>query len=264
AAIRLPMALRELYWWNGHCAEPPVQPSAYLPDGGVARLSAMTPSGAPLVLIVKAGHNAENHNHNDVGSFILHAAGETLLCDPGPPDYTREYFGSARYDNVYANSRGHSVPVIGGRLQSPGPEYRGEFVETDLEASRLVIEFARAYDAPELKSLRRSWELRQSGQRVNALTITDLFDLAEPAHIEEPLVSRLPMHCQGNELIIEGERTRVVATCGSSPDAVWEIEPLEESPLRTGQERMLHRARLAFSPPAGRTVVEILLQLSPA
>ncbi|MGN7309037.1 hypothetical protein ACTHQ2_24145, partial [Bacillus subtilis] len=41
---------------------------------------------------VKAGHNDEPHNHNDLGQFILHCGGENILCDPGAGLYTQAYF----------------------------------------------------------------------------------------------------------------------------------------------------------------------------
>ena len=51
---------------------------AYSPLGGVARLTSRTLQGIRVVLAIKAGHNDENHNQNDIGSFIVHVDGETL------------------------------------------------------------------------------------------------------------------------------------------------------------------------------------------
>ncbi|HEX7587614.1 MAG TPA: hypothetical protein VF478_04800, partial [Anaerolineae bacterium] len=74
---RFTMMLRSILWWDGtYHLIPPVE-SVYLPYGGIARLAIQPPNSGPLVLVVKAGHNEENHNHNDVGSFILHVDGET-------------------------------------------------------------------------------------------------------------------------------------------------------------------------------------------
>jgi hypothetical protein len=111
--MRLAMAVRTLLWWDGQRPEQATIDDAQLPHAGVARLVAATPAGKPVLVALKAGHNDENHNHNDVGSFVVHVDGETMLCDPGPGLYTAQYFSSARYDNVFASSYGHSVPVIG-------------------------------------------------------------------------------------------------------------------------------------------------------
>ncbi|MDD3154616.1 MAG: heparinase II/III family protein [Victivallaceae bacterium] len=51
------------------------------PNGGVV----IAGRGTPAALAVKAGHNGEFHNHNDVGSFVWYAKKEPLLTDPGYP-----------------------------------------------------------------------------------------------------------------------------------------------------------------------------------
>jgi hypothetical protein len=106
-----------LQWrsWSRPAALTPVD--AWLPAGATARLVSNLAPDKPLVLSVKAGHNDEQHNHNDIGSFLLHAAGENVLTDPGRGLYSRDYFRARHYENVFANSSGHSVPRIDGALQ---------------------------------------------------------------------------------------------------------------------------------------------------
>ncbi len=45
---------------------------------------------APLAVALKGGHNAEHHNHNDVGSFVVALGKSTPLADPGGEVYTSE------------------------------------------------------------------------------------------------------------------------------------------------------------------------------
>ena len=97
------MLLRDLLWWDGTTYQLPQPNDVHLPIAGVVRLAILAPDEAPVVLIAKAGHNDENHNQNDVGSFILHVNGESLLTDPGPGLYTRDYFRAARYENVFCS-----------------------------------------------------------------------------------------------------------------------------------------------------------------
>jgi hypothetical protein len=86
-------------------------------------ISRLQPEDAvSLRLAVKAGHNGEMHNQNDVGSFMVAAHGRLLLTDPGRGRYSRAYFGPKRYDNLMASSRGHSVPVVNGLAQVAGRE----------------------------------------------------------------------------------------------------------------------------------------------
>ena len=48
------------------------------------------------ILIAKGGHNGENHNHNDVGSFMLYLDGEPAVVDAGNLVYTAKTFSSER------------------------------------------------------------------------------------------------------------------------------------------------------------------------
>ncbi|MHC4917865.1 MAG: hypothetical protein ACYTGB_20510, partial [Planctomycetota bacterium] len=69
--FRMPMLLRDLLWWDGRRGRAPRVGDSLFPAAGFFRLVR-----GGLVLAGKAGHNAESHNHNDVGSFVLHARGE--------------------------------------------------------------------------------------------------------------------------------------------------------------------------------------------
>lgn len=83
---------------------------------------------------VKAGHNDEPHNHNDVGSFLFAVDGVQYLCDIGVGVYTKDYFGKdTRYKLIGNGSQGHCVPIIDGKYQSVGGEYRAKNVSFDGE-----------------------------------------------------------------------------------------------------------------------------------
>lgn len=60
------LTLRNLLWWDGDRREAAPLTDANLPAAGIARLTARTIDDQPLVVVIKAGHNAENHNHNDI------------------------------------------------------------------------------------------------------------------------------------------------------------------------------------------------------
>src|SRR5215213_2697077 len=122
---RLTMMLRNMLWWDGNPPDSAGVGDALLPAAGIARLVSATAAGMPIMLAIKAGHNAENHNQNDIGSFILHIDGENLLTDPGRGLYSRDYFSTRRYENIFANCYGHSVPRMGGTLQGTGPDFCG-------------------------------------------------------------------------------------------------------------------------------------------
>ncbi|UUZ96713.1 hypothetical protein LJK87_22045 [Paenibacillus sp. P25] len=78
-------ALRNLLWFQPEKAaggRPWGPATYYLEDAQWLISRHMTESGA-YCFAAKGGHNAEPHNHNDVGHFILHAEGDTFLADLG-------------------------------------------------------------------------------------------------------------------------------------------------------------------------------------
>lgn len=127
-----------------------------------------------LMLGAKAGNNAEHHNHNDVGGYVVHWKGESLLVDPGAPVYTRDFFGPKRYGFFAAASKGHSVPMVNGLEQRPGRDAAAKILErtSSDESERFVMDIAAAYPPKAgLTSLVRSFELERSG--AGHLTLTD-------------------------------------------------------------------------------------------
>lgn len=126
-------------------------------DGGV--LICRTEKSMPFAAVLKGGHNAEHHNHNDVGSFSVVAGKTMVICDPGAEVYTARTFSGKRYDSKVLNSFGHDVPVIAGKLQRTGADARAVVRRTDFteSADTLVLDLQSAYAVPELKQLERTF-----------------------------------------------------------------------------------------------------------
>jgi len=160
---RLTSVLRNLLWWDESAAGEPLIEDACLPASGIVKFVWQT-GGGRAVLAAKAGHNAEPHNNNDVGSFVLRIGGATYLCDPGAGLYSREYFSSKRYENIFANSYGHSVPRIGRALQPSGGEYRGELSLPGPRQAR--IELTKAYKVEGLQEAVRVFSIQEGGALV--------------------------------------------------------------------------------------------------
>lgn len=220
-----PMHLRDILWWDGRYQSPGPVDDAYLPLGGLARLTARTPQGRPMVVALKASHNDENHNHNDIGSFILHVDGETLLTDPGKGLYTRQYFGPERYENIFANAYGHAVPRIGGHLQPEGRQFYGEFVNVDLSGpiKQATLEFGRAYPVAQLTGAQRQLTLDQAG----VMWLQDTFSFAgNPLEVEEAFITWLEAVVDGATAVIQGQRFTLQMTIESPEDLHFDLEPL--------------------------------------
>jgi hypothetical protein len=143
-----------------------------------------------LAFAAKGGHNDEPHNHNDLGHFILHVAGKNVMPDLGAPEYTRSTFSKERYENLLTSSRGHAVPTINGKVQSPGRERLASVVHCldDGTKVRYKLQLAEAYEAPELQSYTREWEWNYT---TRTLQLKDTFTFESADHeITETLLFR--------------------------------------------------------------------------
>ena len=195
---RFVCCLRNVLWNSGAPAKMSPLTDVYLPESGIAKRIGSA-SGRPVALIAKAGHNAEPHNHNDIGSFIVRAGDDTFLCDPGAGLYSKAYFGADRYKNVFCNSYGHSVPRIGGKLQEAGAAHRGAMELTPEKNIR--ISFAKAYEIPALSEALRVLALRPDG----SIALDDAFSFSGAgAEIEEAFLTWLPVEVSGNAARITG------------------------------------------------------------
>jgi hypothetical protein len=156
----------------------------------IARMDPSQPDA--LVLAAKGGHNGEPHNQNDVGSFIVHVRGSSVVADPGRGRYTRFYFGPERYQHFVNSSLGHSVPVPNARVQQPGREHAAQLLghTADDQQDGLSLELAAAYPAEaELASLRRSVRLLREPPAGRVEVIDQARFAAAPGSFESVLIT---------------------------------------------------------------------------
>jgi hypothetical protein len=272
---KLAITLRDAAWWDGVARPFPAaaRQDAYLPDSSVIRLTGQTAAGRPVALATKAGHNDGHHSHADVGTFILHVDGESLLCDPGRGRYSKEYFRLPRYENVFCNSFGHSVPRIacpafpgiGGQLQSPGPEFGGRqqyhgtviACETGPDEKSAVIDFHRAYDIPSLSLARRT--LRLDPKKGNVL-LEDAFAFDGAAlEIEEAFVTWLPVDAEGASARVVGKRSILTLSIQEPAGATFTAASLAEECRINERDDIL--TRLAVALPRGATRFRLRMEI---
>ena len=139
----------------------------------IAQLFVMRPSTTdmPFRLSVKAGHNGEFHNHNDVGTYALFEGDQQLAGDPGGSEYTAKTFSSQRYEIKVISSYGHPVPVLNGALQSTGKDFSGKVLSTAFSEARdtIVFDLLGAYDrkAAKASSLTRTFVYDRAAHAVS-------------------------------------------------------------------------------------------------
>lgn len=130
--------------------------SYYLPDAAWLISRHVSEAGS-FGFAAKGGHNAEPHNHNDLGHFILSGGGEIYASDLGSGEYTADYFGEGRYRYDCNGSQGHSVPIINGQYQLAGPEFRSTVLRAESgKQDELTLDLTRAYQVTGLRSFIRT------------------------------------------------------------------------------------------------------------
>ena len=123
----------------------------------------------------KGGHNEESHNHNDIGTFILYKGAVPVFVDAGVGTYTKMTFGKMRYSIWSMQSGWHNLPVINGKTQEHGREYRSRSVETvgKGKTKSFKLDIAGAYKPD---ACCKNWT-REYKVSDNLLTITDEYKL---------------------------------------------------------------------------------------
>jgi len=200
-----------------------------------------------LTLMAIAGHNGVPHNHNDIGSFILHKGEKLWLTDPGGPVYNRKTFGPNRYDIVFCNSRGHSVPVINGQLQQPGARYRGIIKVQGLNGrttKSAEVDMTKAYKKGTVGRLLRTFSLDPDSER---LTLSDTYQFArKPRSLEEAFITFEKVTIARNGRTVQiGPKSRGVTLTATNPGR-FAVESLDEASKEGRSDQVIQR--ITFRP----------------
>lgn len=198
---------------------PPLPSRVWLPS--TQMLLAREHGGSPrgLTVVAKGGHNAESHNHNDVGSVIVASDGIPVIVDAGRPTYTAETFGENRYRMWMMQSDWHSVPVIAGHSQGVGREFAASDVSPRTpDATRddaLSLELAGAYGLGDRMSWRRTVRL---GRGEREVIVRDAWSW----HDEHPGGTDEVRFLLAGEVTLGERRATVVPLDGASPvEITW-------------------------------------------
>jgi hypothetical protein len=124
----------------------------------------------------KGGFNAESHNHNDVGTFLMYYDGKPCLIDLGREEYVAKTFSSRRYEIWTMQSGYHNLPVINGTEQKDGARYKASHTtfSANSKSATFSTDIAGAYpEAAQVKSWIRSYTLN----RGRSFVINDKYEL---------------------------------------------------------------------------------------
>jgi hypothetical protein len=198
-------------------AAPPLPRDVWLPTDDMQLMAARDREGASDGLYVAAwgAHNAQSHNHNDVGNAIVFVDGAPVLVDVGRPTYTAQTFSSRRYEIWAMQSAYHNLPTVNGQMQKDGAAFRARnVVYQSREASAaLMMDIAPAYPA---EAGIAEWTRTVGLQRGRQVDISDAFLLKAPTR---DLSMNLMTPCE----VAEAESGTLRLACGrvgGRPDLV--------------------------------------------
>jgi hypothetical protein len=203
--------IRNFVWINPQKKANGIKPASYYLEDSQWFISR---SGDNLCLVVKGGHNNEPHNHNDVGNFILHVNGESLLTDIGSGEYTKQYFGDERYSILCNGSQGHSVPIVEGLYQECGRKYAAKdmkIFQCD-EYDKVSMDISGAYNSSNLRSLIRNFTFYKKNSKKLIIEDNYIFE-NEPLSVIERFISfnKAEIVSDG-KLVIKGDNSIILLT----------------------------------------------------
>jgi hypothetical protein len=238
-------------------AQPPLVRDAWL--DGIQVMTARCTEGTTkgFFLAAKGGHNAESHNHNDVGNFIVYRDGRPVLIDAGVETYSRKTFSSQRYQIWTMQSAYHNLPTIDGMMQSPGRQFAARAVryEADGDHAQFQLDLAGAY--PKQANV-KSWERTIRLNRGKDIVISENYSLEKPAKeitlsLLTPCRASVPKDGQLLLQTVDGPEPRPSVRVwfdSGKLKPVLETIPVEDGHLRSVWPEQLTRILLKAERPA--------------
>jgi hypothetical protein len=254
---------RNLFWTDPAVFGGPAPTGAAVFDdlGWVVDRRAL--GAVPVAFSAKGGHYGEPHNQNDLGHFILHVGGESLLADLGAGLYTREYFGPQRYEHIHNSSAGHSVPLIAGQPQQPGREFSATVLRCEVDPDGVLFELdlKHAYAVEQLRRLVRSFRWSCAAAQGQArLVLTDTFAFDAPLALEEVFISLHEPALAPGQVAWRGQRG-AVALAYDADRLRASVEPIA-SRDHHDQPIVVYRLRLAVAEPRAEETFEFVFDVS--
>lgn len=80
-------------------------------------------SSKGIFFAMKGGTNNEQHNHNDVGNFVVYYGGNPVIIDTGAGEYTKKTFSGQRYELWFMQSNYHNLPAFGNIAEKNGASF---------------------------------------------------------------------------------------------------------------------------------------------
>nr|WP_294588890.1 glycoside hydrolase family 88 protein [uncultured Bacteroides sp.] len=203
---------------------------SYYEKAGILVVRPEKESSCRLAISVKGGHNAENHNHNDIGSFAVSLGKETIAGDQGGPfSYPGDYFSTDAPEKYsIKGSYGHPVPLVDGVQQSTGAGARAIVLEKELTDTedRFSIDLTSAYHTPKLEKLVRTFTYNRSSD--GCFRVEDKFVANSPVRFGTALTTAAKWkQIDSNHLLLTVNDEKMIVCVEASGAVEFTSETIE-------------------------------------
>ncbi len=188
-------------------------------------------SSHQLGVSFKGGNNAENHNHNDIGSYVVALGNETMAGDQGGPfSYPGDFWSKGAYQKYKSKgSYGHPVPLINDSTQVPGKEAQASLVKKEFTESSdfYQIEYACAYRIPELKKLTRIFNYNREEE--SSFRVEDSFESLAVCKFETAITTRAQWKIENNTIELTSGKEKLQIWVEASGPVSYTHETIAEN-----------------------------------
>jgi hypothetical protein len=244
-------------------APEPLLRDVWLPSDDLQFMAARSLEGSTSNFYVAAwgAHNAQSHNHNDVGNVLVFCAGEPVFIDLGAPTYTAQTFSGRRYEILPFQSAWHNAPTINGVMQGAGRKFAARDVkyEANDTSARFRADLAGAYPA---NAAVKSWVRTVHLERGRYVELTEDYTLTEQsgATTLNFITPFKPDLAQPGEVRWSQPRVRLAYDPAKLTPAVEEF-PLEDARLELSWGARVYR--LVFTVKSTARQDQLRLRLTP-
>ena len=238
----------------------PVQPK--VDDAFLTESQILVASNADWFVSMKGGNNAESHNHNDIGNFVIYCQNQPVIIDLGRDTYTSKTFSKERFTLMNCRSAYHNVPMINGYEQKDGKEYRAfnaEHVSGDADKelfSKASLDIEKAYP---VEAQVQKWQrtLMLDGVK-NQVVLTDNFDYkpsAAPTEIVLMTYGEPQFGSDGKILLANGKVELSIPKALAS--ASWEKVNLPDGIMKTQWGDHIYRLHIVLNASVSSGTLEL-------
>lgn len=232
------------------------QADQWLPDIQVMTARQSQTPGKGWHLSAKGGHNAESHNHNDIGQIVVYHDGHPLLIDLGVETYTGKTFSAQRYEIFTMQSQWHNLPAFGKYDQLPGRERCAKNLLHQVHdgVTTFTLDIADAYDPnAALKSYVRQIVLDRPQDQIR---FTDSFERDTDGPVTLSLVTASDVCIEGRKLIFKSVALPLGRTSADAmitwegvdfDSIIVEDKPITDCIMQESWGRLVRRVKLTVN-----------------